>query len=120
MPLLSAFKGEETLEDFNVRVLFDKLEDQNLHLASQLARHEADLRGFYNRIAMQNEDLKKMLGEFDVTKLEEWTERQRSAAEGVTGTAAAGSDGTTFVHTDVRLGGATRVFKFTGALGFLF
>ena len=116
--MLTAFKGEETLEDFNVRVLFDKLEDQNLHLASQLARHEANLRGFYDRIANQNDELKKMLSEFDISKLEEWTERQRSAAESATGSAGAATNGTNFIHTGLTLGGTTRVFKFTGVIGF--
>ena len=54
--------------------------------------------------------------DFDVAKLEEWTERQRSAADGATGGAA--SDGANFVHTDLKLGDTTRVYKFTGRIVF--
>lgn len=62
------------LENFNVRTLYDKLEDQTLHISSQLARHQADLRGFYDRISQQTEGLKKMLDNLDVSKLAEATE----------------------------------------------
>ncbi len=53
-----AWRSDPTLTDFNVRVFYDKLEDQNLHLASQLSRHAEDLEKFYKKIAQQNEDLK--------------------------------------------------------------
>ncbi len=57
-----------------MRTLYDKLEDQSLHMASQLARHQADLRGFYDRICQQTEGLKQMLQSLDVSMLAKATE----------------------------------------------
>lgn len=67
--------ANDLLENFNVRTLYDKLEDQTLHISSQLARHQSDLRGFYDRITQQTEGLKNMLDNLDVTKLAQATER---------------------------------------------
>ena len=83
--VFTAYKGDELLEEFNVRVLFDKLEDQNLHLASQLARHQDDVRNFYNKICAQNEELKDMLNNLDMDKLDKIEkERAKLAAEAAT------------------------------------
>lgn len=41
------------LVNLNVRTFYDKLEDQNIHMAGQLARHGSDLRAFYDKIAAQ-------------------------------------------------------------------
>ena len=57
------------LENFSVRTLYDKLEDQTLHVSSQLARHQQDLRGFYDRISQQAEKLKEMLNNMNVSAL---------------------------------------------------
>ncbi|KAI8480901.1 hypothetical protein Bbelb_413740, partial [Branchiostoma belcheri] len=69
---------EQELENFNVRTLYDKLEDQNLHISAQLAKAQEDLRGFYQRIHDQNEGLKGMLNDLDLHRLEQLEkERQR-------------------------------------------
>ena len=66
--------GKGLLENFSVRTLYDKLEDQSLHMTSQLARHQSDLRGFYDRICQQTEGLKQMLASLDVSLLAKATE----------------------------------------------
>lgn len=52
-----------------MRTLYDKLEDQTLHMSSQLSRHQADLKGFFDRIMGQTDKLRDMLDNLDVSAL---------------------------------------------------
>ena len=65
----------EELENFNVRTFYDKLEDQTLHVTAQLAKQRQDLKGFYERISQQTEELKSMVGHVDIQAV---VERNRS------------------------------------------
>ncbi|XP_034557340.1 zonadhesin [Notolabrus celidotus] len=60
--------GRFDLEEFNVKTLYDKLEDQNLHIASQLARHRKDTQEFYRNICQQTETLKEIFENMDIKK----------------------------------------------------
>ncbi|XP_077422977.1 uncharacterized protein LOC144052618 isoform X3 [Vanacampus margaritifer] len=57
------------LEEFNVKTLYDKLEDQNLHVASQLARHRKDTQEFYRNINQQVDTLQNVFEKMDGKKL---------------------------------------------------
>ncbi|CAF97492.1 unnamed protein product [Tetraodon nigroviridis] len=57
------------LEEFNVKTLYDKLEDQTLHIASQLAQHRKDVQEFYRNICQQAESLRNVFEAMDVKKL---------------------------------------------------
>ncbi|XP_066500606.1 zonadhesin [Hoplias malabaricus] len=60
------------LEEFNVKTLYDKLEDQNLHLASQLAKHRKDTQEFYRNMCQQTEALRDVLENMEPSKLIQW------------------------------------------------
>ena len=47
-----------------MKTLYDKLEDQNLHIASQLARHRKDIQEFYKNICHQTETVKVRFTDF--------------------------------------------------------
>lgn len=61
--------GRCDLEELNVKTLFDKLEDQNLHVASQLARHRKDTQEFYRSICQETETLKNVFDNMDHKKM---------------------------------------------------
>ncbi|KAL6471031.1 hypothetical protein MHYP_G00196810 [Metynnis hypsauchen] len=60
------------LEEFNVKTLYDKLEDQNLHLASQLAKHRKDTQEFYRNMCQQTDALRDTLENMEPSKLIQW------------------------------------------------
>ncbi|KAI4904543.1 hypothetical protein NFI96_029611 [Prochilodus magdalenae] len=60
------------LEEFNVKTLYDKLEDQNLHLASQLAKHRKDTQEFYRNMCQQTDALREALENMEPSKLIQW------------------------------------------------
>ncbi|XP_028826360.1 uncharacterized protein LOC114784814 [Denticeps clupeoides] len=62
------------LEEFNVKTLYDKLEDQNLHLASQLAKHRKDTQEFYRNICHRANTLQEVLQNMEPTKLKQLKE----------------------------------------------
>ncbi|XP_067102747.1 uncharacterized protein si:ch211-286b4.4 [Osmerus mordax] len=66
--------GRVELEEFNVKTLYDKMEDQNLHLASQLARHRKDTQQFYKHMCQHTDALRDVLENMDPKKLSQFKE----------------------------------------------
>ncbi|XP_036393696.1 uncharacterized protein LOC118783846 [Megalops cyprinoides] len=66
--------GRVELEEFNVRTLYDKLEDQTLHLACQLAKHRKDTQEFYRNMCQKADAVRDLLENMDDTKLEQLKE----------------------------------------------
>lgn len=110
------------LECFNVRVLYDKLEDQNLHLAAQLARQKEDLSSFYNHISAQNDELHKLLDELDPEKLKELEQREATIERDVLRGAASFGDnsGLSVVNASIAMSGGTGRMKYASEFGLIF
>ncbi|XP_076833089.1 uncharacterized protein LOC143478045 [Brachyhypopomus gauderio] len=68
------------LEEFNVKTLYDKLEDQNLHIASQLAKHCKDTQDFYRNICQQTDALQEILENMDPSTVIQWKMMMESDA----------------------------------------
>lgn len=99
-----AIKGVEDLENFNVKVFYDKLEDQNLHMASQLAKQQEDLKSFYKKICDQNEELKHLLKSLDPAKLEELERKMAERAKREEGMQKSAGDVFNIVNGNVNMG----------------
>ncbi|XP_049323141.1 zonadhesin isoform X1 [Astyanax mexicanus] len=69
------------LEEFNVKTLYDKLEDQNLHLASQLAKHRKDTQEFYRNMCQQTDALRETLENMEPSKRIQWKKIMASEAQ---------------------------------------
>lgn len=113
-----AIKGVEDLENFNVKVFYDKLEDQNLHMASQLAKQQEDLKSFYKKICDQNEELKHLLKSLDPAKLEELERKMAERAKREEGMQKSAGDVFNIVNGKVNMGGAGK-YRFAGERRFL-
>eukprot|EP01135_Chromosphaera_perkinsii_P006890 Nk52_evm45s621 gene=Nk52_evmTU45s621 len=58
------------LENFNVKTLYDKLEDQNIYVASLLGKHADGSQSMYEKLLNETGDLKDMLYAVDGSRIE--------------------------------------------------
>lgn len=99
-----------------MRVFYDKLEDQNLHLAAQLARQKEDLNNFYSKISAQNDQLRNLLNDLDPAKLAALEKREaRLERDGMQGAGVgAAGDGPTIVNATVNMASVGGKKRFVG------
>ncbi|XP_035572043.2 uncharacterized protein [Canis lupus baileyi] len=75
----------KTLEDFSIRTLYNKLEDQNLHVAAQLRKHRSDALAFYRGASLQLQGLKDILQPLCTTEQQALDRSEGPAMEANTG-----------------------------------
>ena len=79
----------------------DKLEDQNLHLSSQLASHNDQLEAFYDKIAEQNDQLKQMLKDIDPAKIDAMLKAREDTGVAIDATGTSGTNDKQDIHTHI-------------------
>ena len=85
---VSAGSNDSLFENFNVRTLYDKLEDQTLFLTTEMSKHNEDLRQLAENINTQTGDMKDMARSIDPLKISSAVSAERPTTSNAAAAAA--------------------------------